>query len=96
MARRIGIVAAIVAVAVAYALLDRETGLTTLLQLHGEVEGDHVRADALRVRIEAIHAEIRALESDPFAIESAIREDLALGRADDVIVRFPPSESSSH
>jgi cell division protein FtsB len=96
MARRIGIVAAIVAVAMAYALLDRETGITTLIQLHGEVEADRARADALRARIEARHAEARALESDPFAIESAIREDLALGRADDVIVRFPPSESSNH
>jgi cell division protein FtsB len=95
MVRRIGIVAAIVAVAMAYALLDRETGMRTLLQLHGEVERDRARAAALRARNDALHAEARALESDPFAIESAIREDLALGRADDVIVRFPPSESSN-
>jgi cell division protein FtsB len=96
MTRRIGFAAAIVAAAMGYALLDRETGFRTLLQLHGEVEGDRARADALHDRIESLHAEARALESDPFAIESAIREDLALGRADDVIVKFPPSESSSH
>jgi hypothetical protein len=47
MARRIGIVAAIVAVAMAYALLDRETGITTLIQLHGEVEADRARAEAI-------------------------------------------------
>ena len=36
-----------------------------------------------------------ALESDPFAIESAIREDLKLARSGELVVRFPSSDRSN-
>ncbi|UCE86613.1 MAG: septum formation initiator family protein [Deltaproteobacteria bacterium] len=89
-------VAAIVAAALGYAFLDRDTGVSTLLQLRAEVAQGRAESDALRDRIDSLRADARALESDPFAIERAIREDLGLGRPDDVVVRFPRSESSSH
>lgn len=94
-ARRILCAVAIVAAAVAYAFADRETGISTWLQLRGEVLAARAGAVAQRERIEALRVEARALERDPFAIERAIREDLGLARPGEVIVRLPRADPTS-
>lgn len=51
----------------------------------------------LRAEIEQLKHQQEALASDPFAIESAIRKDLHLARAGEVVVRIPlASDPSSH
>ncbi len=94
-ASRLWIATAIVAAAVAYAFLDRETGIPTWLQLREEVADGRARAAAQRARIESLRAQAEALERDPFAVERAIREDLELARPGEVIVRFPRDSFST-
>ncbi len=76
------------------ALLDRDAGLGTWLELSSEYRIQAARIDRLEGEIERLRHEVEALESDPFALERAIREDLDLAKPGEVIVRLG-SESSA-
>jgi len=70
------------------ALLDRDSGLPSWLELRRELADFQQRIDQLERESQALRSQIAALESDPFAIERAIREDLELARPGEVVVRF--------
>ena len=74
--------------AAVHAALDGEAGIPAWLRLRGELEEAKVRMEELRGEIERLRGEAAALEEDPFAIERAIREDLALVRPGETLVRW--------
>ena len=86
--RRYWIAPAIVAAALAVAMLDSEAGFRTWLRLRGDLRVAEARIEALRDEIAALEEETEALRTDPFAIESAIREDLQLARPGETVVRL--------
>jgi cell division protein FtsB len=67
-------------------MLDSEAGLRTWLRLRGDLREAEVRIERLREEITGLEEETEALRSDPFALESAIREDLHLARPGDTVV----------
>jgi cell division protein FtsB len=84
--RRHWIAAAIVFAALAAVMLDSEAGLRTWLRLKGDLRESEARIERLREEIAALEEETEALRSDPFALESAIREDLHLARPGETVV----------
>jgi cell division protein FtsB len=75
-------------VALAAVTLDGEAGFRTWLRLRGDLRASEARIETLRQEITALEDETEALRSDPFAIESAIREDLHLARPGETVVRL--------
>jgi len=69
-------------------MLDSEAGFRTWLRLRGDLRVAEARIEALRDEIAALEEETEALRTDPFAIESAIREDLQLARPGETVVRL--------
>jgi cell division protein FtsB len=84
--RRHWIAAAIVFAALAAVMLDSEAGLRTWLRLKGDLRESEARIERLREEIAALEEGTEALRSDPFALESAIREDLHLARPGETVV----------
>ena len=82
--------AVVVAGAVAVAALDRDSGIGTRLRLGEDVDAAELRIASLRDDVEALKALVASLESDPFAIERAIREELAYARRGETVVRLTP------
>lgn len=89
------LIPALMAVVVVYAVFDTDSGIRTLSRVRANVAAAEGRIDA----IERENAELRrlaaALEHDSFAIESAIRSDLALVRPGERVVRFSGAEDSN-
>ena len=69
-------------------MLDGEAGFRTWLRLRGDLRAAEARIATLRDEIAALEEETEALRNDPFAIESAIREDLQLARPGEAVVRL--------
>jgi cell division protein FtsB len=82
------LVPAIVACGLVSTVVDRESGLSVWYTLRSDLDASRQRITSLVNETETLRAEIRALESDPFALESAIREDLELARPGETVVRF--------
>ncbi len=72
----------------ALALADGRAGLRAWWTLRSDVSNARERVAALQMEIEALRGQQEALDSDAFAIERAIREDLELARAGEVVVRI--------
>lgn len=85
-----GLLAAIVCVTVAslYAWIDPNAGISTWLELRGELRAAEARIASLRLDIETLQAEISALDAGPFALERAIREELDWVRPGEILVRM--------
>jgi cell division protein FtsB len=72
----------------ALALADGRAGLRAWWTLRSDVSNARERVAALQMEIEELRGQQEALDSDPFAIEQAIRQDLELARAGEVVVRI--------
>jgi len=70
------------------AVADREIGLWPWFQLRGELAEAVDRIETLEEGNRALRREIAGLEGDAWALERAIREDLAFARPDEAVVRF--------
>ncbi len=90
--RAVWLVPIMLAAVLAVAVLDRESGLPTWLRLREELLESNARIAALSRETQTLRREIEALGRDPFAIESAIREDLELARPGEIVIRFTPEE----
>ena len=89
------LIPALVAAALVYAVFDEESGVRTWLQMRSDLEASRVRIGEIRRENRALRQEAALLESDPFAIESAIREDLKLARPGERVVRLPAPEGTN-
>ena len=87
----------VVAMALALALTDGDSGLRTWWALRGDLA-------AARARIERLRSEVADLERDsggltgagePFALERAIRERLVYARAGETLVRLDTPDEPS-
>ena len=90
--RSVSIAPAVVAVglmaALALAVLDRESGLLTWLELSKERSALHTQIDDQRRANVELARQIEALENDPYEADRAIREALELAKPGETIVRF--------
>ncbi len=93
--RRLLLIPAIVALAVAYAMLDEASGIRAWLRLRSHLVASAGRIDDLRREVNALREESDALKHDPFATERAIREDLELAKPGETIVRLPRPEGGT-
>jgi cell division protein FtsB len=85
----------LLALALAHATLDEETGIRQWLHLRGELVDARARIDALQREIEALRREARLLETEDFATEQAIREELGLARPGETLLRLRRTDVSS-
>jgi len=85
----------VIAAIAASAMLDRDSGLETLLELRRDLQVSHARVERLVRENEALAAEIALLEGEPAAIDRAIREELDLVLPGEVVVRFEPARQGS-
>jgi cell division protein FtsB len=93
--RRFWLAPAMLAGAFLYAGLDADSGLRTWWQLRQELAASRARVGVAEAEIARLSAAARELDGDPFAMESAIREDLGLARPGETIVLFAGPDSSS-
>ena len=93
--KRFLLIPALVAVALGYAVFDEESGIRAWLRMRADLASSRVRIDEVRREIRALRRETALLESDPFAIESAIREDLELARSGELVVRLTAPEGTN-
>ena len=70
------------------ASFDGESGLPAWFDLRADLAGCAERIEELSSEIEVLRTQVAALESDPFALETAIREDLGLAKPGEIVVRF--------
>jgi cell division protein FtsB len=75
--------------ALCWAAVDQGSGIRKSWQLRTDLRAAHERIETLRGEVERLRDAAARLESDSFAIESAIREDLGLARAGEIVVRRP-------
>lgn len=68
--------------------VDDRAGVPAWRRLRDDLAAGHARIEILRGEIATLRGEIDALESDSFAVERAIREDLGLARAGEIVVRL--------
>jgi cell division protein FtsB len=89
--RGILLIPAVLGMAVVYAALDRDQGIGRWRDLR------EVRAHILELEREnqALQERTDRLREEPFALESAIREDLELVRPGELLVRLPSREVSN-
>jgi len=92
--KRFWLVPAMLAGAVLYAGLDRDSGLRTWWQLGRELEASRARAATDAGEIERLEAAARDLDG-AFAMEQAIRRDLGLARPGESVVYFTAPEAST-
>ena len=85
----------LVLAALVYAAFDADSGIRTWLQRRSDLEASRIRIETIRREIRALQRDADVLVSDPFAIESAIREDLKLTRRGEQVVRFSGSDDSN-
>jgi cell division protein FtsB len=91
--KRLWIVPALAAVAIAWALLDGRSGIRAWTHLRSELSAASARMDELRRENASLHHEVESLRDDPVALEAAIRQDLHLARPGEIVVELPPSAS---
>jgi len=89
------LIPALVAAALVYAVFDQQSGIGTWLQMRADLAASRARIGEVRRENRALSQQAALLESDPFAIESAIREDLKLARPGERVVRLPTPEGTS-
>ena len=87
--RRLLVIPALLLAALVYISADRGAGLSTWLRDRADLEDSEDRIAKLEAEITRLKQEVQRLETDPFAIESAIREDLDWARADETVVLLP-------
>jgi len=88
--RDLGIALGVVALTVAFAAWDPDSGLRTWWALQQDAAAARARIGQLRDEIARDEGEIRALREDPLAQERAIREDLGFARPGETVVRLGP------
>jgi len=93
--RRFWLAPVLLAGAILYAGLDRDSGLRTWWQLRQELAASRERIGAREAEIARLTEAARDLDGDPFAMESAIRVDLGLARPGETIVLFTGPDHSS-
>jgi cell division protein FtsB len=89
------LIPALMAAVVVYAIFDSDSGIRTLAQVRANVAAAEGRIDAIRRSISESKRQVAALSDDPFAIESAIRADLALVKPGEQVVRLSGAEDSN-
>jgi cell division protein FtsB len=89
------LIPALMAAVVVYAVFDTDSGIRTLLQVRANVVAADGRIDAIEREIASLRQQAAVLEDDSFAIESAIRADLALVRPGEQVVRLSGAEDSN-
>jgi cell division protein FtsB len=89
------LIPALVAAAFVYAAFDTDSGIRTWLQMRADLAASHTLIEEIRGEIQALQRDAAVLENEPFAIESAIREDLKLARPGETVVRFSGGEVSN-
>jgi len=89
------LIPALMAAVVVYAAFDTGSGIPTLLRVRANVASAEARIDAIERDLADLRRQAAALEADSFAIESAIRADLALVRPGEQVVRLPGAEDSN-
>ena len=72
-----------------YITADQGSGLLTWMQDREDLEDSQARITRLETEIARLKKEILSLQTDPFAIESAIREDLRYAGALETVIRVP-------
>ena len=82
------VVPGFLALALALAALDEESGIRPWLHLRAELADSRARIEKLRSETEALRQQAERLESDSFAQEAAIREELELARPGQSLVRL--------
>jgi len=88
------IIAALLSLALAYAAADEGAGIPRWLRHRDGLERADARIADLESRIEALRTEVAQLEAGGFAIERAIREDLALARRGETLIQLPGTTSN--
>ena len=83
------IIPVLLTVALIYITADEGSGLLTWMRHREDLEDLQARIAGLETEIARLKEEIQSLETDPFAIESAIREDLEYAGALETLIRVP-------
>jgi cell division protein FtsB len=81
--------------ALIYITADQGSGLLIWMQHREDLENSETRIIGLEAEIARLKEEIKGLQADPFAIESAIREDLEFAGAMETVIRMPTEPSSN-
>jgi cell division protein FtsB len=89
------LIPALVALVAVYATFDPDSGFGTWRRMRADLQGAEVRIEGLRDEIVTLERSNQELESDGFAIEAAIREDLALARPGERVVRLTNPQDSN-
>ena len=84
----------LVAAALLFAWVDRDSGLRTWWQLRQDLGEANRRIEALREDVESRRRDTVALEENDFAIERAIRERLEYTRRGETLVKLRGSHAS--
>jgi cell division protein FtsB len=87
--RRLLVALGLVAAVGAWALVDRQSGVSAWLGLRHDLATREQRIQSLQREVEAMRGEVKALQSDRFAEERAIREELELARPGETVVKIP-------
>ena len=78
----------VLALGLAKAGLDADSGVRQWLYLRSELAEARTRIAALEAEVEGLRVEARQLEGDDFALERAIREELELVQPGQTLVRL--------
>jgi cell division protein FtsB len=78
----------VLALSLARAALDEETGVRPWLYLRAELADAHARIASLETEIAGLRREAQQLEAGDYALERAIREELELVRPGQTLVRL--------
>ena len=89
------IIAALLSMALAYAAADEGSGIPRWLRHREGLERADARIADLESQIEALRIEVAQLREGGFANERAIREDLALARSGETLIRLPDTTSNT-
>jgi cell division protein FtsB len=81
--------------AVVYAAVDHDRGIGRWRELRADLSEVRQHIQALEAENQQLREQTERLRSDPFALESAIREDLELVKAHELLVRLPRREVSN-
>lgn len=93
--KRLLVALGLVAAVVAWALVDRQSGVSAWLGLRHDLATREQRIQALQRELGAMQDEVKALQSDRFAEERAIREDLELARPGETVVKIPSEHAGT-
>ena len=91
--RALGLGTVLIALVVAFALLDEETGIEIWMDLRESLGVSSARVAVLERENEALRSELEILEVEPSALDRAIREELDLALPGEVVVHFRSADS---